>query len=111
VGCIGRCCADFRTSFLEAVYIPVLGSAAKIPMTNSKVIRCSDEMALFMGIPRKTVSVLKWTREIYPSRVCPTSRISGLHSLPLGEFGCFVRSKIRTSPLTDMVAIISGFCG
>lgn len=63
-----------------------------------------------MWIPRKSISTLALImRILYPSEVCPLSRISGLQSVDVGELGCFVRSKIRTSPDTDIVAMISGF--
>ena len=46
----------------------------------------------------------------YPSFVCPTSFISGLHTPPRsGSLECFVRSKMNTSPDIALVAIRSGF--
>jgi hypothetical protein len=102
VGCVGCCGLDFPICFLEAVNIPV---------TDCGVIGCSYEMARFMRIPRETISTFSAIKDsqLYPSAECPLRRMSGLQSLLVGELGCFVRSKIRTSPLTDIVAIISGF--
>jgi hypothetical protein len=116
VGCVDCSCGDFWTCFLKAVEVPktsIKDLLEEVPMTDGGVVGCSDEMALFMRIPRETVAILLATerRRLYPSRVCPLRRISGLQSLLAGEFGCFVRSNTRTSPLTDMVAMMSGFWG
>ena len=114
VGCVDCSCGDFWTCFLKAVEVPktsIKDLFDEVPMTDGGVVGCSDKMTLFMRIPREAVAILLAIerRRVYPSRVCPLRRISGLQSLLAGEFGCFVRSNTRTSPLTDMVAMMSGF--
>ena len=60
VACVDGCSSDFGTGTLEACDIPAIRQAQKyyrLPVTDGGVIRGSDEMTLFMWIPRDPVTL------------------------------------------------------
>ena len=98
--------------FRVGVDIPVLKKSYELTLYATERYTNQWHTVMSSDAPKTYPDLLGFHASPNPSLVCPTSLISGLQTPPLsGSLACFVRSKMRTSPVTDLVAIKSGFCG